>query len=158
MADALTHMAVAAIPGMGVRDPASRWMLYGGALLPDVIDKALRFILLVHRDFAVASHTLLGIGLISAAAALTFPQQARFRMFCCLLAGGCTHLLADLFQSAPPGFGVYPLLPFWTASWTVGLYLGTDHVYMIPLSLVFLIVMEWKWHRCNLFSRIGDTA
>jgi hypothetical protein len=122
MADALVHVASAAVAGLPLRDPRVRALLYVGVCLPDILYKSLLYLFGAPTWVCEPTHSPLGLVPWCFAAALLFEERWRARAFGALLGGSWLHLLADLGKDYL-GTGVIPwAFPFSMDLVELGLY------------------------------------
>lgn len=139
MADALSHIVTARITGLGSRDADVRLLLCVGVVLPDILEKFLVVVGGAPPFYALPTHTVAGIVLISYLFALLFEEVLRRAVFVAFLAGGMLHLVLDCFKDnvGPPS--EYALFPFWDGGLEMGAYRTEDVVYALPVNLAILL-------------------
>ena len=142
MPDLSTHLAVA----YGVRQPFPALARYGpvfylGAVLPDVLTRAV-YILWPQAFWLVAPlHTPVGLVLVCWLAALLFEEVWRKGAFLSLLAGVGMHFGLDLLQRHV----VSAYFPFFPLSWVSpggGLFWPDDSLYALPFLLAGIAAWE----------------
>jgi hypothetical protein len=116
------------------------------------MDKSLNLLLGVGWSHATTAHTACGQLVLAGLLALIFEPPFRLRAFGCCLLGELLHVGADLFQLPSPLYGTRFLSPFDLTIWNLGWFIDTDVVYIIPLSVAILILVERKWHRQSVWA------
>ncbi|MFC7071577.1 metal-dependent hydrolase [Halovenus rubra] len=149
MADLLSHvlLAFAAFTAVGwvISWLDRRWVTVGmvGSVVPDLNridlladDYFIEQFLGVSFDWG-AIHTLGGVIVVSAAGAVLFStRRQQVRVFCLLVAGGCSHLFVDGLKAWADGSNGAYLYPFsWWRNPTPGWYVSADK-WVLILSLV----------------------
>lgn len=147
MVDAATHLLTARLAGGLLRDPRMRAVLYLGVLWPDLLAKCTSIVLRCPVGFEVPSHSLAGLAIASAGAALLFRPPDRAGAWLMLMAGSALHLAADCLKD----FGVFPglrlLYPFSARAFSLGLIRSEDSAYLMPAAAALLLLIEWAARR-----------
>jgi len=112
MPDLFTHYVAARAPGILVRDPRLVALLVIGTFLPDLVAKGLYWVFLTEETYPLATHSLLGVLLISYLACLFVDEALRRPGFAMLTLGGLIHLLLDMIKDNLGSGAVRPFLPF----------------------------------------------
>lgn len=142
MADALTHLATAALPGRAMRDGRLRAVLYVGVLLPDILYKTLLYCFGAPTWLCEPTHAPLGLIPFCYVGALLFEEAWRKRAFWALLGGSWLHLVIDVGKGYL-GMGVIPwAFPFSMDRVELGLYTNADALWMMPAAAGVLILVE----------------
>ena len=155
MADLVTHLASALIPGALLGGPRAIWLAVG-AVAPDVMTRVPGLALDLFRNAGapIPPHieSPLGVfhmpvGIVLGAVAimpLIHPEQrgaaARW-----IIAGGLLHLLVDVLQDHH-GHGYILFYPFSTFSWELG-WIGSEATTTWAPWLAVLTVLAWaaRW-------------
>jgi membrane-bound metal-dependent hydrolase YbcI (DUF457 family) len=142
MPDGLIHAAstVWAVPLL--REPRLRWILYAGAILPDVVMKTMTFLFDADWRFAAAAHSLLGVALVAYLTAHLWPESERPSVCLALLAGGALHLAVDALQDPQEGWGVFLLLPFDRTEFALGWFTDAQALRWAPAAAAALLLVE----------------
>lgn len=138
MADLFTHFVSARAPGVLVRDRHRVALLAIGTFLPDLAAKGLYWILQSGNSFAIGSHSILGVVLLSYLGCLFVEESLRRSGFLMLLLGGLIHLGVDMAKDNFGAGAVFPFLPFSPAAVEWGWIQSENTVYLIPLDAVIL--------------------
>jgi hypothetical protein len=138
MADLFTHFVSARAPGVLLRDRHLVALLAIGTFLPDLASKGLYWILQSGNTFAIGTHSILGVVLLSYLACLFVEEPLRRSGFVMLLLGGLIHLAVDMAKDNFGAGAVYPFLPFSPAAVEWGWIQSENVVYLIPLDAVIL--------------------
>lgn len=142
MPDGLTHMAATAWTIPLWRDPRRRWVLYTGAILPDVVMKSMIWIFGASWTFAAPAHSLAGVALIAYVVAHLWEEHDRPAMFAALLTGGVLHLAVDALKDQHESWGPFLLYPFSRAEFALGLVAPEQAVLAIPVALAVVVLVE----------------
>ncbi len=139
MADLLTHLASARIPGIFLRDRRVQALLVLGSFLPDIVSKGLYHVTRSSDNFIVPSHSV--TGLLALCFALSFLLEERIRRpgFGALLAGAYLHLAVDLLkdQGGAGLLGVFH--PFSPAGFQLGLVDPENVILLLPIDVAILV-------------------
>ena len=138
MPDLFTHYVVARTPGMLIRDRRLLALLIIGTFLPDLVAKGLYWILLSGETFPVASHSLLGVLLISYFACFFVDESLRRPGFVLMALGGVIHLLVDMIKDNLGSGAVRPFLPFSTFAVELRWIDPENVVLLIPIDAALL--------------------
>ena len=138
MPDLFTHFVAARVPGAFVRDGRLQALLVIGTFLPDFASKGLLWIFSSGEEFAHASHSILGVLLISYLAALFVEESIRRPAFYLLAAGGMIHIFVDLIKCYLGNGAGALLLPFSAQPYEFGLIYPENVVYLVPLDAAIL--------------------
>jgi membrane-bound metal-dependent hydrolase YbcI (DUF457 family) len=138
MPDLFTHFVAARAPGIFVRDRRLLALLVIGTFLPDLVAKGLYWILLSGDSYPVATHSLLGVLLLSYLACLFVDESLRPSGFVMLSLGGVIHLALDTIKDNLGAGGVRPFLPF--SAWALELrWIDPENVVLlIPIDAAVL--------------------
>jgi membrane-bound metal-dependent hydrolase YbcI (DUF457 family) len=150
MPDLFTHFVAARAPGILLRDRRLVALLVIGTFLPDLVAKGLYWILLSGESFPVATHSILGVGLLSYLACLFVDETLRRRGFAMLVLGGFIHLLLDMIKDNLGGGAVRPFLPFSAFAFELRWIDPENVVLLIPVDaavLAALLLIERKLDR-----------
>ena len=142
MADLFTHLAAARVPAAFQRDRRLSALLVIGTFLPDVAAKGLYWVLRTDSDFTLPTHSILGLVVLSYAAALWIEERLRGRAFVAILAGGLIHVGVDLLKENLGMGSAYLFYPFSTRSYELGLIDPLDVVWLLPID-VLILVLAW---------------
>ena len=146
MGDLFTHLVAARVPATFVRDRRLQALLVIGTFLPDVTGKGLFFILQNRESSSLATHSILGVILISYLACLFVEEALRRPAFLVLAIGGAIHVLLDL-TKYNMGLGAEQLfLPFSTHSTEFGWIDSEDIVLLLPINAALLAAV-WLLER-----------
>jgi membrane-bound metal-dependent hydrolase YbcI (DUF457 family) len=138
MPDLFTHLVAARVPGVFVRDRRIQALLVIGTFMPDIAFKGLYLVLQTRQSFAIASHSILGVVLISYLLCLFLEESIRRPGFVALTAGGLIHVLVDLMKENSGGRAVLLFLPFSTASPDIGWIEPESVALLIPIDAAIL--------------------
>lgn len=138
MPDLFTHYVAARAPGTLVRDPRLLALLILGTFLPDFVSKGLYWILRSGEAYPAASHSILGVILISYVACLFVDEALRKPGFAMLAVGGFIHILLDMVKDNLGAGAVRPFLPFSPRAVEFGWIDPEDVVLLAPVNAVVL--------------------
>jgi hypothetical protein len=138
MPDLFTHLVAARVPGGFVRDRRLQALLVIGTFLPDFASKGFVLLLWAGEEFAHASHSILGIVLLSYLASLFIEESIRRPGFFLLAAGGLIHIFVDLIKCYLGNGAVALLLPFSSKAYEFGLIYPENVIYLVPLDAAIL--------------------
>ncbi|HLY10477.1 MAG TPA: metal-dependent hydrolase [Planctomycetota bacterium] len=138
MPDLFTHFVTARVPGLFVRDRRLVALLAIGTFLPDIAAKGIYWILQAGEHFPLASHSVLGVLLLSYLACLFVDEPLRRQGFALLSLGGLIHLLVDMTKDNLGAGAVYPFLPFSPTSYEFGWIDPENVVLLVPLDAALL--------------------
>ncbi len=138
MPDLFTHFVTARVPGAFVRDRRLQALLVIGTFLPDIATKGFVWVMAAQKEFAHASHSILGVVIISYLASLFVEESIRRPGFFLLAAGGLIHLFVDLIKSYLGSGSVGLLLPFWPNNYEFGLINPENVIFLVPLDAAIL--------------------
>jgi membrane-bound metal-dependent hydrolase YbcI (DUF457 family) len=150
MPDLFTHFVAARAPGVLVRDRRLVALLVIGTFLPDLVAKGLYWILLSGESFPAATHSLLGVVLVSYLACLFVDEPLRRNGFAMLTLGGLIHLLLDMIKDNLGTGAVRPFLPFSTFGFEFRWIDPENVVLLIPVNaavLAAILLLERKLNR-----------
>lgn len=105
-----------------------------GTFLPDIAAKGIYWVFQTRETFAHATHSLLGVVLISYLACLFVEDSIRRPGFFLLAAGGVIHVLVDLIKDNLGAGSARLFLPFSTR--------GLEFGWIDPENVVFLVPMD----------------
>jgi membrane-bound metal-dependent hydrolase YbcI (DUF457 family) len=141
MGDLFTHLVAARVPATLLRDRRLQALLIIGTFLPDVAGKGLFFVLRNRESSALATHSILGVMLVSYLACLFVEEALRRPAFLVMAIGGAIHVLVDL-TKYNMGLGAEQLfLPFSTHSTEFGWIDSEDIVLLLPVDAAILAVL-----------------
>jgi hypothetical protein len=138
MADLFTHLVAARTPGVLLRNRQLIALLVIGTFLPDIVSKGLYWILRSGDFFAIGTHSILGVLLISYLACLFVEEPIRRPGFAVLALGGLIHLAVDMAKDNLGTGAVFLFLPFSDASVEFGWIDPGNVVLLIPIDIVLL--------------------
>lgn len=138
MPDLFTHLVSARVPGAFVRDRRLQALLVIGTFLPDVAAKGIYWIFQARESFSAASHSILGVVLISYLACLFVEESLRRPGFWALAAGGLIHILVDFIKDNLGTGSARPFLPFSPVGVEAGWIDPENVVYLIPIDAAIL--------------------
>ncbi len=138
MPDLFTHYIAARAPGILVRDPRLVALLVIGTFLPDLIAKGLYWVFLTEETYPLATHSLLGVLLISYLACLFVDEALRRPGFAMLTLGGLIHLLLDMIKDNLGSGAVRPFLPFSPFALELGWIDPENVVLLVPIDAALL--------------------
>ena len=138
MPDLLTHFVTARAPALLVRDRRLQALLILGTFLPDLVAKGLYWILQCGETYPAASHSVLGVALVSYLACLFVDASRRRAGFALLTLGGLIHLLTDMVKDNLGSGAVRPFLPFHPLPLELGWIDPENVVLLAPLDLLLL--------------------
>jgi len=148
MPDLFTHFVAARVPGAFVRDRRLQALLVIGTFLPDLVAKGLYWILRAGETFPAASHSILGLLLISYLACLFVDESLRRPGFVMLALGGVIHVALDLIKDNMGVGSVFLFLPFSTRSFELGWIDPENVVLLVPLDAALLAgILLFEWSR-----------
>ena len=134
MSDLFTHLVSARVPGAFIRDRRLQALLVIGTFLPDLASKGFYWVLQARENFATATHTILGVLLVSYLACLFLDAALRKPGFALLTAGGLIHLLVDMMKDNQGSGSARLFFPFSTT--------GTEFGWIDPENVVLLIPLD----------------
>lgn len=138
MPDLFTHFVAARVPGAFVRDRRLQALLVIGTFLPDLASKGLYWVFQARETFTAASHSILGVVLISYLACLFVEETLRRPGFALLTAGGLIHIAVDLIKYNLGVGSARPFLPFSTAGFELGWIDPENVVFLAPIDAAIL--------------------
>jgi len=138
MPDLFTHYVAARAPGILVRDPRLVELLVIGTFLPDLVAKGLYWVFLTEETYPLATHSLLGVLLISYLACLFVDEALRRPGFAMLTLGGLIHLLLDMIKDNLGSGAVRPFLPFSPFALELGWIDPENVVLLVPIDAALL--------------------
>ncbi|MFK7930372.1 MAG: metal-dependent hydrolase [Myxococcota bacterium] len=161
MADLVTHLASALIPGVALRADRAAALALGAALpdvggrVPGLFIELLETLGLPHPGVA---HVPFGIlhqpaGALLTAVVLSFvvPEKDRPWTAGCLAIGVLGHLALDALQDHH-GYGYFLLVPFEFSRYELG-YIGSESTVpwapWLALATALLWTVRWGWQRRN---------
>jgi len=151
MPDLFTHLVAARVPGSFVRDKRLQALLVIGTFMPDIAFKGLFFVMQTRESFGAASHSILGVLLISYLACLFVEEAIRRPAFIALAAGGLIHVAVDLIKYNMGVGSARPFLPFSPAGVELGWIDPENVVLLIPIDASILAI---AWLLERRFSRV----
>lgn len=146
MPDLFTHLVAARVPAAFVRDRRLQALLVIGTFLPDLAFKGLYWIFQARESFGVASHSIVGVVLISYLACLFVDESIRRAGFVVLTIGGLIHILVDLIKYNLGVGSARPFLPFSPVGIEWGWIDPENVVYLVPLDAAILAAV-WLLER-----------
>jgi membrane-bound metal-dependent hydrolase YbcI (DUF457 family) len=146
MPDLLTHLVAARVPGTFLRDRRLQALLVIGTFLPDIAAKGLYWVMQSRESFTAASHSVLGVLLISYLACLFVEESIRRRGFALLTLGGLIHVLVDLSKDNLGVGSARPFVPFSPVGIEFGWIYPENVIYLIPIDAAILAVV-WLLER-----------
>jgi hypothetical protein len=138
MPDLFTHFVAARAPGVFVRDRRLVALLAIGTFLPDLVSKGLYWILQCGEGFATASHSILGVLLISYLACFFVDETLRRQGFAMLSLGGLIHLALDLIKDNLGAGSIHPFLPFHPFALEFGWIDPENVILLVPIDAAVL--------------------
>ena len=126
-----------------LRRPDRRAVLYFGVLWPDLLSKGIAVVLKATPGFGIPSHSIVGLAVASAAAALLFRRGERVVAWSLLMAGSMLHLAGDLLKDYGVYSGIRILHPFSDRGYSLGLFRSEDFAYALPAAAVLFVLIEW---------------
>ena len=151
MADLFTHLVAARVPGALIRDRRLQALLVIGTFLPDLASKGLYWILQSRQNFPTATHSILGVLLISHLACLFLEEPLRKSGFAMLAAGGLIHLVVDMIKDNQGAGAARLFLPYSSAGIELGWIDPENVVLLIPLDALILMAL---WFLERRFARV----
>lgn len=151
MPDLFTHLVAARVPGCFVRDKRLQALLVIGTFMPDIAFKGLFWVMQTRESFGAASHSILGVLLISYLACLFVEAAIRRPAFIALAAGGLIHVAVDLIKYNLGAGSCRPLLPFSPVGVELGWIDPENVVLLIPIDATILAV---AWLLERRFARV----
>lgn len=161
MADLVTHLASALIPGVALR-PDRAVLLGLGAAIPDlagrtpgIVSEALAFAGIVSPEWVPTlfglAHQPIGGALVAGLLAWTLPEEERPAGAGLLVCGVLLHLALDVLQDHH-GYGYFLLVPFDYGRYELGCMGSEDTVLLAPwlallTGLVWGARLGWAWWR-----------
>lgn len=139
MADLLVHYAAGRLTGLPLRDPVDKAALALGAVLPDLLSKTLMNVFHSGEEFALPTHSLLGLAAACGLVATLFTRP----VFVWLYAGGLTHLILDALKSDMLALYGALLFPLSDAPTYLPVYRSADTIYAAPAALLILGAVEF---------------
>lgn len=138
MPDLFTHFVAARAPGTFVRDRRLQALLVIGTFLPDLVHKGLYWVFQTREGFAVASHSIVGVALISYLACLFVEESIRRPGFLLLAVGGLIHILVDLIKDNLGAGSARPFLPFSPVGFEWAWIDPENVIYLVPIDAAIL--------------------
>jgi len=136
--DLFTHYIAARVPGTIVKDRRLLVLLILGTFLPDIAAKGMWWVLRCGDYFAVATHSVAGVVLVSYLACLFVAEPLRRNGFFMLTAGGLIHIVVDMVKDNM-GMGVVrPFLPFSPRGVELGWIDPENVILMVPIDAALL--------------------
>jgi membrane-bound metal-dependent hydrolase YbcI (DUF457 family) len=151
MPDLFTHLVAARVPGAFVRDRRLQALLVIGTFMPDIAFKGLYWVMQTRENFAISSHSIVGVLLISYLACLFVDEGIRRPGFLLLAAGGLIHILVDLIKYNLGSGSVLPFLPFSPIGVELGWIDPENVVLLIPVDAAILAA---AWALERRFARV----
>lgn len=142
MADLFTHFAAASLPAAMVRDRRIAALLVIGTFLPDLASKGLYWVTRSAPDFTVPTHSILGLALLSYAAALFVEERLRRPALAALFAGGLLHVAVDLIKDNLGSGSAYLFYPLSTRSTEIPLIDPENVILLVPFDIA---VLAFAW-------------
>jgi membrane-bound metal-dependent hydrolase YbcI (DUF457 family) len=148
--DAVTHLLTARLAGTALARPEWRAVFYLGVLWPDLLNRGVAFCLAPPEGFGTASHSIVGLIVACAGAALLFRPAHRVSAFALLMGGSLLHLAADLLKDPGVFAGVPLLFPFVEGGFSLGLFRSEDSAYAMPVAALAIGAIELvAWRRAR---------
>ena len=151
MGDLFTHLVAARVPGSFVRDKRIQALLVIGTFMPDFGSKGLFWVMQTRESFGAASHSILGVLLISYLACLFVEQAIRRPAFIALFAGALIHIAVDLIKFNLGAGSCRPFLPFSPVGVELGLIDSENVVLLVPIDAAILAA---AWFLERRFARV----
>jgi membrane-bound metal-dependent hydrolase YbcI (DUF457 family) len=151
MPDLFTHLVAARVPGSFVRDKRLQALLVIGTFMPDIAFKGLFFVMQTRESYGAASHSILGVLLISYLACLFIEEAIRRPAFLALAAGGLIHVAVDLIKYNLGEGSCRLFLPFSTGGVELGWIDPENVVLLVPIDAVILAA---AWLLERRFARV----
>ena len=146
MPDLLTHLAVARAGGAWLRDRRVLALFVIGTFLPDLVAKGLGRLAAAHSDFAIPSHSAIGLIPLCYLAALFIEARIRRAAFGALYAGALVHVAVDLIKFNLGAGAGYPFAPLWAGGVELGWIAGENTLFLMPLNAAVLLAV-WAAER-----------
>ncbi|HZE95912.1 MAG TPA: hypothetical protein VE981_02685 [Planctomycetota bacterium] len=141
MPDLFTHYVAVRAPALFVRDRRLVALLVFGTFIPDLASKGLYWVLQCGETYSAATHSILGVLLLSYLACLFVDEKLRSRGFAMLSAGGLIHIAMDLIKDNLGTGAVHPFIPFNSMGLELGWIDPENVVYLIPFDAVVLAIV-----------------
>jgi hypothetical protein len=138
MPDLFSHLAAARLPAAFMRDRRLAALLVIGTFLPDIAAKGLYWVLRAGDLYDLATHSLVGILLISYLASLFLEEGLRPRGFLALAAGGLVHAGVDMLKVSFDASGHFFFYPFSTWHSDAGWIDPVNLAVLLPIDLAIL--------------------
>lgn len=151
MPDLFTHLVAARVPGAFLRDKRLQALLVIGTFMPDIAYKGLYWVMQTRETFGAATHSFVGVLLISYLCCLFLEEAIRRPGFVALAAGGMIHVLVDFIKFNLGAGSCRPLLPFSPAGVELGWIDPENVVLLIPIDAAILAV---AWFLERRFARV----
>ncbi len=146
MPDLFTHYASARLPAAFLRDRRIAALVVIGTFLPDLAAKGLYWLTRSPEPWAVPTHSLPGLLVLSYLAALFLEERLRGRAFAALTAGAFLHVAVDILKGYL-GVGAARLLfPFSLRGTELGLIKSEDVLWLLPIDAL-LVLAAWAIER-----------
>ena len=142
MADLLTHLAVARLPGAFVRDRSVQALLVAGTFLPDIAAKGLQGLASSPSGFVLPTHSAPGLLVLSYLLSLFVEEVPRRAAFLALYAGSLIHVGVDLLKDNLGAGSVYVFYPFSVRRVEWGCIYPENVVLLLPASSA-LLALAW---------------
>ena len=134
MADLFTHLVAARVPGAFLRDRRLQALLVLGTFLPDLAGKGLYWVLQSRESSQLATHSVVGVLLLSYLGCLFVEESLRRPGFWLMAAGGVIHILVDLLKDNQGVGAAMLFLPFSTR--------GSEFGWIDPENVIFLVPLD----------------
>jgi membrane-bound metal-dependent hydrolase YbcI (DUF457 family) len=151
MPDLFTHLVAARVPGAFLRDKRLQALLVIGTFMPDIAYKGLYWVMQTRETFGAATHSFVGVLLISYLCCLFLEEAIRRPGFVALAAGAMIHVLVDFIKFNLGAGSCRPLLPFSPAGVELGWIDPENVVLLIPIDAAILAV---AWFLERRFARV----
>lgn len=141
MADLLTHLTTAQIPGTFLKDRRVAVLFVIGTFMPDIVSKGLYWVTRAHSDFTIPGHSLVGLALLAYLSALLVEVDLRRPAFWALFLGAMLHVGVDHVRDNLGWGTAHVFYPFTTASFELPWVHPENLPLLIPIDLAVLGVL-----------------
>lgn len=145
MSDLLAHAALSRVVATPLRSRTLVLLFLIGTALPDVVSKGMEVVIESRSFFSFASHTLIGVVIISYVASLFVAERLRVAAFLAFLASGVLHVAVDMLESSMLG-GPRILFPFLHRGFAMGWIGPHDSLWAMPAAALVLALF-WRRDR-----------
>ncbi len=147
MPDLAVHLAAATPLRRIFRDRPMRLLVLSGTVLPDLAYKGVAVALSGNPDFALVTHTPVGVVLLAYAASFIFEESQRGRAFLALLVGAALHIALD-FTKGYLGAGVIPLAyPVDARPLELDWFRPEANLWLAPVTVTAALALDWLLER-----------